>query len=94
MQRHISIVAVMLLIALVITATAGASAQSGSPNPTGANSPAPTVTPTPEPTNTLTSIMDSCENGIVVPDPDVNTELVSDCEALLISRDKLSGALT
>ena len=35
-----------------------------------------------------------CANGIAVPDPDNNPGLVSDCEALLASRDALAGTAT
>ena len=43
------------------------------------------------PTSTPTSLTGPCANGIVVPDPQKNMGLVSDCEVLLSSRDKLAG---
>ena len=33
----------------------------------------------------------SCENGVAVPNPATNPELVADCEALLVIRDQLAG---
>ena len=42
-----------------------------------------------EPQNTS-----DCANGIAVPDPANNPGLVSDCEALLASRDALAGTAT
>ena len=43
------------------------------------------------PISTPTSLTGPCANGIVVPDPQKNMGLVSDCEVLLSSRDKLAG---
>ena len=43
------------------------------------------------PISTPTSLTGPCANGIVVPDPQKNMGLVSDCEILLSSRDKLAG---
>ena len=41
-----------------------------------------------------TTTTPTCANGTAVPDPDNNPGLVSDCEALLASRDTLAGTAT
>ena len=61
------------------------------PEPTNTPTPIPTDTPVPTPTVTPTPVTGPCANGVVVPDPQNNLGLFSDCEALLSSRDKLAG---
>ena len=63
------------------------------PFPTPESTATPTPSPTPEPTATSTPtptpIPMSCSNGVVVIEPDLDVELVGECETLLSIKDVL-----
>ena len=60
------------------------------PTPTYTPSPTPTATPTITPTATPVPI-GGCNNGIVVPNPGNNPDLVQDCAALISAAPTLGG---
>ena len=79
-------------VALLAAAALALAACSGGPPPqtsaptaaaTPEAAPAPDATPAPE---------QACANGVAVADPEANPGLVSDCEALLSSKDALRGS--
>ncbi len=68
-----------------------AAACTSGPAPTSTPIPTPTPTPTSTPTPTTTTATPPCADGVAVPLPEVNPDLVADCVTLLKVRNTLTG---